>query len=72
MGPSSACVFRQVVGGADKGGIIVREDVGLSSAACAERLATGAKVKDTPRHAAARGAIAYVGEPQGEPQGDPR
>ncbi|CAJ1399897.1 unnamed protein product [Effrenium voratum] len=36
----------EVVGGADKGGIIVREDVGLSSAACAERLATGAKVKE--------------------------
>ncbi|CAK9106865.1 NADPH-dependent diflavin oxidoreductase 1 [Durusdinium trenchii] len=35
-----------VVGGADKGGIIVREDLDLNSPALSERLATGAQVKE--------------------------
>ena len=36
----------QVVGGAEKGGIIVREQVDLASPALSERLATGSQVKE--------------------------
>lgn len=36
--------FWEVVGGADKGGILVREGQSLKSAACPDRLSTGAKV----------------------------
>jgi len=36
----------EVTGGADKGGILVREGQGLSSKACDERLSTGATVKE--------------------------
>ena len=36
----------QVVGGADKGGILVREGQALASKACEERLSMGAKVKE--------------------------
>ncbi|CAK9088881.1 Ubiquitinyl hydrolase 1 [Durusdinium trenchii] len=36
----------QVIGGADKGGILVREGQALSSKACEARLSTGAKVKE--------------------------
>lgn len=42
----AGCTNPQVVGGADKGGIIVREDLDLNSPALSERLATGAQVKD--------------------------
>ena len=34
------------MGGADKGGIIVREELDLTSPALGERLATGAQVKE--------------------------
>lgn len=36
----------EVIGGADKGGILVREGQALSSKACEERLSTGARVKE--------------------------
>eukprot|EP00913_Durusdinium_trenchii_P009993 g9379.t1 len=36
----------EVIGGADKGGILVREGQALSSKACEARLSTGAKVKE--------------------------
>eukprot|EP00435_Cladocopium_sp_Y103_P020216 s1291_g4.t3 len=36
----------EVIGGADKGGILVREGQALSSKACDERLSTGARVKE--------------------------
>ena len=47
-GPASERVATcaQVVGGAEKGGIIVREQVDLASPALSERLATGSQVKE--------------------------
>eukprot|EP00747_Dinoflagellata_sp_TGD_P179128 gnl/TRDRNA2_/TRDRNA2_29391_c0_seq1.p1 gnl/TRDRNA2_/TRDRNA2_29391_c0~~gnl/TRDRNA2_/TRDRNA2_29391_c0_seq1.p1 ORF type:complete len:848 (+),score=148.19 gnl/TRDRNA2_/TRDRNA2_29391_c0_seq1:79-2622(+) len=41
----------EVVGGADKGGILVREGQNLKSAALAERLSTGAVVEELELHA---------------------
>eukprot|EP00434_Breviolum_minutum_P018682 symbB.v1.2.016485.t1/scaffold1242.1/size135964/5 len=46
LDPQSNASMWEVTGGADKGGILVREGQGLSSKACDERLSTGATVKE--------------------------